>query len=66
MIACRVYFYRTVLGLPFSAPKGSVDIRSARDESRAVEAAKLRFARRHGVSDWTVRADAFDTSCGGS
>jgi hypothetical protein len=51
MVSCSVRFYRNVLGVPFSVPRGSVAIRSARDEARAVEAAKRRFARWQGVSN---------------
>jgi hypothetical protein len=63
MVSCVVYFYRKVLGLPFSIPKGAVPIRSARSEARAIEAAKLKFARRQRVEDWSVRADSFDLIC---
>jgi hypothetical protein len=60
MIQCVVHFYRVVLGVPFSLPQGSVHIVAAKNEARAVEAAKRRFARRRGVADWTLRADSFD------
>ncbi len=63
MFACTIHFYRTVLGVPFAIPKGSIEIRSARNETRAVEAAKLRFARRHRLLTWTLMADAFDMAC---
>ena len=59
-VSYSVHFYRKVLGLSFSVPRGTVAIRAARDEARAVEAAKRRFARRQGVQDWTWCADAFD------
>jgi hypothetical protein len=62
MFACTIHFYRTVFGVPFAVPRGSVEIRSARDEIRAIEAAKLRFARRHHLLTWTLRADAFDVA----
>jgi hypothetical protein len=63
MVHCVVYFYRKVLGVPFSIPKGAVPIRSARSEERAIEAAKLKFARLQGVDNWDVRADSFDLIC---
>jgi hypothetical protein len=63
MVSCVVHFYRNVLGIPFIVPRGTVEIRSARDESRAVEAAKRKFARRQGVNSWTFRADTFDHVC---
>ncbi len=55
-----VHFYRSVLDVPFAVPRGRIEIRSARDEARAVEAAKRKFARRVGVPDWSLRADQFD------
>jgi hypothetical protein len=60
MIRCVVHFYKTVLGVPFSLPQGSIHIIAAKNEARAVEAAKRRFARRRGIADWTLRADSFD------
>jgi hypothetical protein len=60
MTTCSVHFYRNVLGVPFAVPKGSVQIRLAHSESRALEAAKRKFARRFGVKDWRLRADQFD------
>jgi hypothetical protein len=63
MFACTIHFYRTVFGVPFAVAKGSIEIRSARDETRAIEAAKLRFARRHRLLSWTLRADTFDMAC---
>ena len=61
----QVHFYRRVLGVPFAVPRGSVEIRLARDEARAIEAAKRRFARRKGIEDWTLLADDFDIVCPG-
>jgi hypothetical protein len=58
-----VHFYRSVLGVPFALPRGRIEIRSARDEARAVAAAKRKFARRLGVPDWSLRADRFDVVC---
>jgi len=60
MVNCSVQFYRNVLGVPFIVPRGTVNIRSARDERRAIEAAKRKFARNQGVESWTLRADTFD------
>ncbi len=57
MIGCRMSFYKDVLGVPFPAAGGAVDMRAARDLNRAVEAAKLRFSRASGISDWRLRAD---------
>jgi hypothetical protein len=60
MIRCVIHFYKTILGVPFCLPQGSIHIVAAKNEARAVEAAKRRFARRRGVADWTFRADSFD------
>lgn len=51
----RVNFARQILGVPFTI--GSVEIARARDPSRALRAAEIRFARHHGVEDWRERAD---------
>jgi hypothetical protein len=63
MVNCDAHFYRKILGVPFSLPRGTVHIRRARDQTRAIEAAKLRFARYQGVTDWSLRADCFDLVC---
>jgi ribulose-5-phosphate 4-epimerase/fuculose-1-phosphate aldolase len=63
MFACTIHFYRTVFGVPFAVPKGSIEIRSAHNEGRAIEAAKLRLARRHRLFAWTLIADTFDMAC---
>ena len=60
MLSFTVHFYRKVLGLSFLVPRGTVEIRSARSEARAIEAAKRKFARRQKVESWTLRADCFD------
>jgi hypothetical protein len=57
---CVVSFYREVFGVPFEIARGSIPIASARSEARAIEAAKRKFARRHGVTEWTLLADGFD------
>ncbi len=63
MLSCWVYFYRTIFGVQFAVPQGRIEIRSARDEARAIEAAKRKFARRQNVLDWRLRADRFDVVC---
>ncbi len=37
-----------------------VDIRRAKSKDRAIEAAKQRFARREGISKWTVHAQSVE------
>lgn len=54
----RVQFAKEIMGVPFKV--GSVDITLARDPTRALRAAELRFARQHGVIDWRERADTAD------
>ena len=54
----RVQFAKEIMGVPFKV--GSVDIMLARDPTRALRAAELRFARQHGVIDWRERADTAD------
>jgi hypothetical protein len=51
-----------VLGVPFQI--ASIEIRRARDISRAVRAAELRLARRTGVDDWHERADTVEAISG--
>jgi len=60
MVGCSIHFYRKILGVPFSVAQGTVEIRRARDEARAVQAAKRRFERRLHIEHWTLRADTFD------
>jgi hypothetical protein len=59
MVRCKVNFYRSFFGLSLWS-RGTVEIRSARDQARALEAAKRRFARRKKVTHWKLGADAFD------
>ena len=54
----RIHFAKQILGVPFTV--GSVEIARARDSSRALRAAELRFARQHGLVDWRERADTAD------
>ena len=54
----RVIFSRVLLGVRF--PVFTTEVRRARDMSRAIRAAELRFLRRSGLDDWRYRADAVD------
>lgn len=58
----RIEFAKEILGVPF--PVGSVEIARARDATRALRAAELRFARQHGLLDWRERADTADIAAG--
>lgn len=62
MIECRVNFCRDIMGVPFEV--GSIEIRRARDISRARRAAELKFARRRGVPDWRTCADVAEVAIG--
>jgi len=42
-----------------------IDIRHARSEDRAVEAAELRYERFHCVHDWTLHADFLELEVDG-
>ena len=57
----RVSFCKEVMGVPF--PISTIEIRRARDLSRAVRAAALKFERRHALPSWRLRAD--DVACEG-
>lgn len=56
-------FCRTYLAVQFSVAAGTVELRSARGEERAVAAAKFRFARRFGFDDWSMVADQVSIVC---
>ena len=58
MAGFRVVFSRVLLGVPF--PVALIDVRRARDASRAVRAAELRLIRRMGLEDWRERADTVE------
>src|SRR3712207_4308397 len=57
IVDCRTGFHRNVFGVPFKVACGMVEIHSARDLGRAVEAAKIRPARASRIADWRLRAD---------
>ena len=58
MVYFRASFYKRFLGMPVGS-RGTIEIRSARDRARALEAAKRKFARQHKVAHWGLRADSF-------
>ena len=58
MAGFRVVFSRVLLGVRF--PVALIDVRRARDASRAVRAAELRLIRRMGLEDWRERADTVE------
>ena len=63
MCGYRVSFFKTLLssdGHRFKCLQETIDIRSAEDVDRAVEAAKRDFERVRRVPDWTLHADAFE------
>jgi hypothetical protein len=59
----RVSFFKNLTssnGKAFKVCQRAIEIHSARDRSRAIEAAKSRFARLECVGDWKLHADHFD------
>ena len=38
----------------------AIDIHSAKSRDRAIQAAKKRFARREGITDWQIRASIIE------
>ena len=60
MGAYRVRFLKTLTnsyGKSFEVCQRSIDVRSARDADRAVDAAKICFERHEHVPRWFLRAD---------
>ena len=68
MAAYVVTFFKTLLGTDghsFKCIQQRVAVRRARSAERATKAAKLRFERLCGISDWTLHADGFQLEiCG--
>ena len=59
----RVSFFKTLLssdGHRFKCLQHMIDIDSAEDVDRAVEAAKRDYERVRHVPDWMLHADAFE------
>ena len=44
-------------GHQFKCPQGSIDIRRARSDKRALQAAQRRFERAKKIGNWTLYAD---------
>jgi hypothetical protein len=60
MISYRVTFFKNLVnsnGHQFKCPQGSIDIRRARSDERALKAAQRRFERAKKIGDWTLYAD---------
>jgi hypothetical protein len=63
MCGYRVSFFKTLLssdGHRFKCLQQTIDIGSAEDVDRAVEAAKRAYELVRHVADWTLQADAFE------
>jgi hypothetical protein len=62
MPGCRVSFCCEITrnDKGFRCLQRATVIRAARSPERAAAAAKRRFARREGVRDWSVHADALE------
>jgi hypothetical protein len=60
MQAYRITFSNNLTndsGHCFCCCQRAIEIRAAKTRDRAIEAAKRRFERREGVSDWRIRAE---------
>ena len=62
MSSYRVSFINDIprAGMLFHCCQRSIVIRAARSPERAVEAAKKRFARREGISNWKIHAERIE------
>jgi len=63
----RVRFIKTLCddyGHPHKGIEGIVDIRRARTQDRAVQAAKHRFERMRRIPRWDLYADTFEVESG--
>lgn len=61
--AYRVSFFNNLTncyGKPFKVCQRSIVIRSARSPARAIEAAKVRFARLEHICDWALHAEKIE------
>lgn len=59
----RVRFIKVICddtGHPHPCVEGVVDVRSARDQARAVRAAQHRFERMKRIRQWNLHADRFE------
>ena len=60
MTSYRVTFFKNLVdsnGHQFKCPQGSIDIRRARSDKRALQAAQRRYERAKNISHWTLFAD---------
>ena len=60
MTSYRVTFYKNLVnsnGHEFKCQQGSIDIRRARSDKRALQAAQRRYERAKKIGDWTLYAD---------
>ena len=60
MTSYRVTFFKNLVnsnGHEFKCQQGSIDIRRARSDKRALKAAQRRYERAKKISDWTLYAD---------
>ena len=63
MTSYRVTFFKNLVnsnGHQFKCQQGSIDIRRARTDKRALRAAQLRFERAKKISNWTLYADVVE------
>jgi hypothetical protein len=63
MTSYHVTFFKNLVnsnGHQFKCSQGSIDIRRARSDQRALQAAQLRFQRAKTISNWTLYADVVE------
>ena len=60
MTCYRVTFFKNLvnsIGHQFKCQQGTIDIRRARSDERALQAAQRRYERSKKIGDWTLYAD---------
>ena len=60
MTSYRVTFFKNLInssGHEFKCQQGSIDIRRARNDERALQAAQRRYERAKKIDSWTLYAD---------
>ncbi len=63
MKSYRIHFFNDLAndcGQLFHCKQRTIEIRAARSKDRALEAAKLRFARREQIGNWALHARSID------
>lgn len=67
MARYRVRFIKHIYdstGHPHDSVEGTVEVRQAKSQDRAVTAAQRRFERQKGIPSWSLYADRFEVDAG--